>query len=433
MISPFHYEPNILSNPRTHYGTWTPDGWRVHKKRWLTTKPVEVLLSGDGTRTRFGLPTVFLEDAHDVEDKFTDGGIYPSELRVEYPVGRPRWAISHTFLGYPFADKTLYEQEYVWNRETQTLKTFFRQHVVCEEAVTDNRDGMTVRIKHRPISRVVVGNKAYPHCNSAVRGVWSAPDKRGTNFYTRERLMRLPATNAVYIRVPHTPVTNCLGLWKARAADRAFFDKDGNCIDRAGLRKAGIPLEAPGVTAMGYSLRSVHSRFYSSKLALMAEEELIVQGSLLGRLRVVKGIPFREQGVGYAGWGNWDHDNQLEGVKGHYCVTFDFNHNGVVDEDDEETLRCHIGQRLRVNYYTGAYYGWDWLSVGVSLNAEMQGGEPMICLWEQGAGYDAEGGVIRLHSTPGPNQRVCVEYHYDRPADAGRDNIRVLLRQEVSS
>lgn len=431
--SVFHYEPNILSNPRTHFGVWTPDGWKVHQKRWIKTRPFEVFLSSDGKRTRFELPNDFLEDAHDAEDKFTDGGIYPAEPRVAYPVGRPRWAISHTFLAYPFADKTLYEQEYVWDRERGVVETFFRQHVVCEEGVTDDRDGMTVRVNHHRISRVVVGNKAYPHCNSAVRGVWSSPDKRGTNYYTQERLMLLPSTNAVYIRVPHTPVVNCLGLWKARPADGAFFDSDGNCADHEGLLKAGIPLDAPGVAAFGYRFRKVRSRFYNADLELFAEDEVTVSETSLANLRAAKGIPFQEHKVGYAGWGNWDHVAQIEGNKGYYCVTFDFNHNGVVDDEDEETLRRHIGKRYRVNYYSGAYYGWDWLSVGVGLNAEMQGGEPVICYWTKGAGYEAEQGVVRLFSTPGPNQRVYVEYHHDRPADTGRDKIRVVLRQEVCS
>ncbi len=109
-------------------------------------------------------------------------------------------------------------------------------------------------------------------------------------------------------------------------------------------------------------------------------------------------------------------------------MTFDFNHNGVVDEEDEETLRRHVGKRYRVNYYTGAYFGHDWLSVGTSLNPEMRGSEPVLCLWEQGAGYEDEQGVVRLFSTPGRNQRVYVEYHYDRPPDCGSDNIRIVAR-----
>jgi len=420
----FHYEPNIFSNPRTHYGTWTPEGWRVLQKRWAKTEPVELFLSGDGKRTKFELPTEFVEDVHDADDPHTDGGIYPSEPRVEYPVGRPRWAISHTFLAYPFADKTLYEQEYVYDRAQRTLETFFREHVVCEEARTDDRDGMTVRVKHRPISRVVVGNKAYPYCNTAVRGVWASADKQGTNYYTSERLMLLSSANAVYIRIPHAPVVNCLGLWKARPTDPPVED-------RAALEAAGIPLSAPGISAFGYRFRKVFSQFYNSDLELFAEDEVTVSNSSLTKLRATKGIPFVEQKVGYAGWGNWDHVAQIEGNKGAYCVTFDFNHNGVVDHEDEETLRRHIGKRYRVNYYSGAYFGHDWLSVGTSLNAEMQGGEPVICLWGQGAGYQADTGIVHLSATPGPSRRVFIEYHYDRAAGPARDNIRVILRREA--
>ncbi len=281
----------------------------MHEKRWRKTEPVEVNFSGDGKRTRFELPTDFVEDVHDKDDPHTDGGIYPSEPRVEYPVGRPRWAISHTFLAYPFADKTLYEMEYVYDRAQRTLQTFFREQVVCEEAVTDDRDGMTVRVKHRPISRVIVGNKAYPYCNSAVRGVWASAEKRGTNYYTRERLMVLPAANAVYISVPHRPVVNCLGLWKARPDDPPVED-------RAALEAAGIPLSAPGVSAFGHRFRKVFSQFYDADLELFAEDEVVVSESSLANLCAAKGIPFREHKVGYAGWGNWNHIAQIEGNKG---------------------------------------------------------------------------------------------------------------------
>ncbi len=421
MKSPFHYEPNIISNPFTHYGTWTPDGWRVHEKRWATTKAVELFLSGDGKRTRFELSADFVEDVHDKADPHTDGGIYPSEPHVEYPVGRPRWAISHTFLAYPFADKTLYEMEYVYDRVQRTLDTFFREHVVCEEAVTDHRDGMTVRVKHTPISRVIVGNKAYPHCNSAVRGVWASPEKRAPNFHTRERLMRLPSANAVYIRAPHTPVVQCFGLWKAEPSDSPVTNRDA-------LIAAGIPLDAPSISSLGYGYRNSFSKFYNANLDLIAERDVVVHPASLERLRACKGVPFREHAVGYAAWQKWDHDFQVGGVPGCYCNRFDFNGNGLVDAEDEETLRRHIGNRYRVNYYTGAYYGWNWLSVGVCLNLEMQS-EPVICQWLQGAGYDAETGTIRLFETPGPNQKIFVEYHYDKPAATGRDNIRIVLRQ----
>jgi hypothetical protein len=425
------YESNIISNPITHYGTWTPEGWRIHRKQWMKTEPMEVLLSGDGHRTRFDLPSDFVDDIHDKQDPYTDGGIYPAEPRVEYPLGRPRWAISHTFLAYPFADKTLYEMEYIHDRSHRVLETFFRKHVPMEEAVTDSRDGLTVHVKHRPISRVVVGNKAYPFCNSAVRGVWTSPNMRGTNYYTRDCLMCLPSANAVYIRAPHVPVVNCFGLWKARTTDRAHFDAEGNCVEREALEAAGIPLRSPGISSFGYRLCSVFSRFYDAELALLAEDTVMVDRSVLVKLQKAKGVPFQEHQVGYAGWGNWDHMDQIGGKAGFYAATFDFNHNGIVDDQDEEALRLHLGRRYRVNYYSGAYYGWDWLSAGTSLNSEMEGLESVICYWSQGAGYEADTGMIRLFNTPGPGRKVFVEYHYDHPAEAGRDNIRVILRRAV--
>ena len=45
------YEPNIIHNPRTWFGIWTPHGWRVHEKRFGKAERFTVALSGDGKTT----------------------------------------------------------------------------------------------------------------------------------------------------------------------------------------------------------------------------------------------------------------------------------------------------------------------------------------------------------------------------------------------
>ena len=186
------YEPNIVHNPRTWFGIWTPQGWRVHKKRWGRAACLTRHLSGDGKTTVF--PGALLDpetgqvewqdDLHLERDSFTDGGIYPADPRVEYPVGTPRWAVSHTLLCYPVADHNLHTHEYTWDLAAGNLRTHFRKHVSLEEGMTDPVDGMTVTVKGRPISQTIEGNKRYAMPNSAVRGVWADSEKRGENFYT---------------------------------------------------------------------------------------------------------------------------------------------------------------------------------------------------------------------------------------------------------
>ena len=206
---------------------WTPQGWRVHAKRWGRAERKTLLLSGDGHTSFF--PEVLRDpDTHRVEwsddlhlkdDSFTDGGIYPCDPRVEYPVERPRWAVSHTLLCYPVADHTLFTHEYTWDLVHGHLKTHFRRHVVLEACRTDARDGMTVAVQHRPLSTTIEGNVHYPLPNSAVRGVWGNPDKTGDNYYTQRSVQLLAMHNAVYCIPRRTPVVQCHGMY-AVAEDR---------------------------------------------------------------------------------------------------------------------------------------------------------------------------------------------------------------------
>ena len=129
------YASNIGLNPRRYFGTWTPEGWRTHLIR--TARPeVEALeFSRNGSRIDFaGRPPETPAPLHD-PDTTSDGGIYPSVARVEHPPGRARCAVLHTFLVFPFADQTLYEQEYTW--EGGRLQTHFRRHVLAEKSVAD--------------------------------------------------------------------------------------------------------------------------------------------------------------------------------------------------------------------------------------------------------------------------------------------------------
>src|SRR5438034_6283378 len=98
------YEPNIIHNPLTWFGIFTPQGWRIHRKRFGRAQPLSITLSGDGKTTLFpgalrdpsSAQVQRQDDLHLQDDPFTDGGIYPADPRVEYPIGRPRWAVSHT-------------------------------------------------------------------------------------------------------------------------------------------------------------------------------------------------------------------------------------------------------------------------------------------------------------------------------------------------
>lgn len=425
--SVIEYDSNIWRNPRHFFGTWTPEGWRTHAIRREATVAVRLLLSGDGVTDEFpAIPSNLAEDLHSPDDETSDGGIYPSVPRVEYPPGRPRWAVSHTFLAYPVADQTLYEHEYTWER--QTLRTHFRRHVTVEECHTNEADGLSCLVRHTPICTVIAGNKSYPLCNSAVRGVWDNPEKSGRNYYARRHLKCSTSHNAVYVLIKEQPVLQCHGIWKLEAADQPAFASDGKCINEELLLKNGIPLDCPRLGLTGYALKRVASEFYDNPVEVMDSNQVVIDGSMLAALRACRDVPFQPGKVGFAAWNQWDHATHIRGVPGHYAFAWDLNENGEVDADDERTLRSHLGREVRVNYYSAAYFGNDWLSTGVLLNPEMKGGEPLVCAWSQGAGYEPESGEIRLFDTPGPGQKVYVEYHFDEPAASAPENVVVTLR-----
>jgi hypothetical protein len=433
------YEPNIIHNPRTWMGIWTPHGWRVHRKRWAKAQRLSVTLSGDGKTTFF--PDVlrdpqtgqieWQDDLHLEDDPFTDHGIYPSDPRVEYPIGRPRWAVSHTLLCYPFADHNLYTHEYTWDLLHGHLQTHFRHHVQFEQAMTDDRDGMTVRVSKTPISMTVEGNVHYPTPNSAVRGVWSDPAKAGKNLYARRIVQLMPMHNAVYGIPRYMPVVQCYGMYAVSPGDplgEIFDAETGLCRDTGRLiEQLRVPYDEPKIGMLMPPYGPVFSKCYEGEIGVLTGNEVRVDENHLAQLRERIGTTFTMGLVGYAHRNGWDGSNVA--VPG-YSSTFDLNDDGVIDAQDEQRLARHVGRTVRPNLYVHAYYGGDWVTTSVCLEAEHRPGIPCIADYVYGGGYDSQGGVVRLLETPGPNRPVWVEYHYDAPAEPGNNNIRVHLYRE---
>lgn len=434
------YEPNIIHNPFTWMGIWTPHGWRVHKKRWGRAQRFTIALSGDGKTTFFPEAlkdpqtgrVAWQDDLHLKDDPFTDGGIYPCDPRVEYPPGQPRWAVSHTLLCYPVADHTLYTHEYTWDMRHGHLQTHFRQHVPLEEARTDSRDGMTVRVSRKPISQTIEGNVHYPLPNSAVRGVWDNPQKKGKNYYTQRVVQLIRMHNAVYAVAPLMPVVQCYGMWEVRPEDpvhELFDEQTGLCRDtQRVIEELRIPLDEPKIGCLMPPYRQVPSKVYEGPISMLAATEGVVDEQVLAALRARLGARFEPGRVGYAARGQVSQDSRHYAG---YCASFDLNENGVIDEEDEQRLAAHLGRTVRFNTYFHAYFGGDWLTTQICLEPEHRPGIPVIADYVYGGGYDAAAGIVRLLETPGPDQPVWVEYYHDAPAQPGHHNILVHLYRET--
>lgn len=433
------YTPNIEHNPFTWMGIWTPHGWRVHRKRWGEAERIRVRLSGDGHTTFFPEAlkdpklgrVAWRDDLHLRDDPFTDGGIYPSDPRVEYPIGRPRWAVSHTLLEYPVADHTLYTHEYTWDPVHGHLRTHFRREVRLEPAKTDAIDGKTVRVRGTPISQTIEGNVHYPMPNSAVRGVWARADGGGPNLYTRRVTQLVAMHNGVYAVAPHTPVVQCFGCWATSEADplaEVFDAETGLCRDRERLvAEMLVPLDEPKIAMLMPPVKHVASALYEGEIGALAGAEGVVTEETLAELRARHGAKFIEGHVGFAAAGEAGTDGARYAG---YDAGFDLNGNGVIDEEDASRLAKHLGRRVRFNLYLDAYFGGDWFTTSFCLDPEHRPGQPLIVDYEHGAGYDADAGVIRLFSTPGPNQPVWVTYVHDAPAEAGENNIQIQMYRE---
>jgi len=435
------YERTIIHNPFKWMGIWTPHGWRVHKKRWGKAERFSVTLSGDGKTTFFPHAlhdpktnrVEWQDDLHLKDDPFTDEGIYPSDPRVEYPVGRPRWAVSHTLLCYPVCDHNLYTHEYTWDMTHGHIQTHFRHHVALEEARTDSKDGETVRVRNTPISQTIEGNVHYPTPNSAIRGVWTDPKKSGKNLYAKRIVQIFKMHNAVYGIAPRWPVVQCHGMFDVLPndpIDKAFDPTTGLLTDRNRvIEQMLIPLDEPKIGLLLLDVKLVKSDLYEGEIGMIGNPYGVVDEAHLKRGRDRLGMKMIMGRVGYA------HDNaaNCDPHYGGYTHYFDLNNDGVIDESDIARIEKHLGRKVRMNIYHGAYFGGDWLSTTISLNPEHTAGSPCIADYEYGGGYDAQTGVIHLLESPGPNQPVWVEYHYDAPAEAGENNIKVHLYRELET
>lgn len=427
-------EPNIIHNPLTWFGIWTPDGWRVHRKRFGKAVRTAVSLSGDGKTTEFSGALIdthlghaaWQDDLHLQNDHFTDGGIYPADPRVEYPPGRPRWAVSHTLFAYPHADHGLYTHEYTWNLHEGTLDTHFRRHILLEETRTDNRDGLTLRVGHTPISTPIEGNVRYSQCNSAVRGVWTDPEKSSPNLYTQRDVCLIRMRNAVYAMSPRTPVVQCHGLYPVAGTDpldKMFDPSTGICQDLEQLRdELSISLDQPklGQLELG-PYATLQSRVYEGPVSVLDRHFGVVDDAHIANGIARLGARFE---LGRVGYGAADPSRS-------YSPIFDLDGDGAISTVDIDALRLHRGRRVRLNLYRHAYFGSDWLSTSVCLNPNHDPGTPIIADYEYGGGYDADAGVVRLLRSPGPNVPVWIEYHHDIPADSGENNILVHLYREL--
>ena len=432
------YEPNIIHNPLEWMGIWTPDGWRIHRKRWGRAERALVRLSGDGRTTHFPAALVdpvservaWADDLHVTDDPFTDGGIYPCDPRVEYPPGRPRWAVSHSLLCYPVADHTLYTHEYQWDLVSGDLTTRFRRHVALEPALTDPESGRTVRVKNAPLSATLEGNVSYPMPNSAVRGVWGNPRKSGENYYAKRICRLLSMANGVYAAVAQSPVVQCHGLYATAPEDplsEFFANESAACDDFPRMqRRLQIPFDAPRLGMLRYPLRPMDSRIYGQPVSTLAALTGVVDRAQGDRLRSRLGARFEPGRVGYAAGNHFIGDELAAG----YLPAFDFNHNGVIDDEDAAFLQSCVGRTVRYNLYLDAYFGGDWLSTSCCLEPEHRPGVSIIADYDYGGGYDAAAGTIALLTTPGPNRPVWVEYHYDAPAEPGHENILVHIYRE---
>lgn len=419
-------------------GVWTPNGWRIHKKRWGCAARTSIALSGDGRTAHFpgalrdpslGRVT-WGDDLHLEDDPFTDGGIYPCDPRIEYPIGRPRWAVSHTLLCFPVADHGLFTHEYTWDIDSGDLTTHFRQHVPLEQSTTDSATGLSVNVAHVPLSTTIEGNVRYAMPTSAVRGVWDNPHRTGRNYYAARTCRLLSMTNGVYAVVRECPIVQCLGLYATAPEDQAdeLFDRhSGVCRDPEQLsERLHIPSDAPKLGMLRFPLRPVESRVYQGRIGTLAALESVVDSTHLERLLERRGASFQPGGVGFAATQRFDGEQLAPG----YVPAFDFDDNGQIDDADAEFLARNLGRRVRYNLYLDAYFGGNWLSTSCCLEPEHRPGTPLIADFEYGGGYDAETGMIRLLDTPGPGRPVWVEYFYDAPAEAGENNIRVHLYRE---
>ena len=393
------------------------------------------LLSGDGVTTTFRLRHPLNEYVHDIEDPFCDRGIFRSDPKVEYPLGRRRWAVSHTYLAYPITDGAMYDKEYTWDAQTNTLTTHFHEHVRLEPARTD-ATGWAVQTARRPISTGVYVRANYftKRPTSAVRGVWDNPEKRGKNYYTRRDVILTGPQLICYFRSRHEPIVNQLGIWEVEDAEQPerFFDAQGFCTDPDGvIRELRIPLHEPKILAAHIQLEKAETGFCDFEAPGNAgDTEVLVNNfaSVPGPeyLAPHLGARFEAGAVGYAAR---EPGTERVGQKEFGYVGYrDVNSDERIDAWEEDFLRRHQGEIWRANVGDWGYFGVGWLSTGYGLAITRE--RPYhryVAAYDYGGGYDPDRGLIHLLESPGAHRDVYVEYHYDAPAEAGKDNIKVYL------
>ena len=397
-------------------------------------------LSGDGRTTTFALRHPLNEYVHDVEDPFTDGGIFRSNPKVEYPLGRRRWAVSHTYLAYPITDGALYDKEYTWDARAQTLTTHFHERVRLEQARTDG-SGLRVAVAQRPISTGVYvrANRHTLRNSSAVRGVWDNPEKRGRNYYTRRAVVLTEPKLIFYFRSYHQPIVDQLGIWEVDEPERAerFFDRPGNCTSVQGvIEELRIPLHAPRILAGNWKpvISQVSHAHFETPQRLMSTwySERFLPVPPPEHLEPFMGSEFTP---GFAGYATMEQvprqqrPREYETKQGYWGFR-DVNGDERIDVLDQELLRAHQGEVWRVNVGDLGYFGVGWLSPGMGTPITPEHARRQyVAAYDYGGGYDPDGGVIHLLESPGANHDVYVEYHYDAPAAAGEDNIKVYLHR----
>lgn len=387
-------------------------------------------LSGDGHTTTFELSTPITDHVHDLCDPFTDFGIDRSDPKIEYPPGRRRWALSHTFLFYPVPDGSLYGKQYTWDLERNTFTTHFHRHVACER-VALNQDGRSVTVTNTPIatSLELRGNTHTLRCNSAVRGVWDNPQREGRNYYARRAEVLVPYRRLCYFQPLHETAINQLGIWLVDESEdlASYFDGEGTCVDREGVvTDLLIPLHEPKVLAWsdaryeGSGPRDLFCR----RLPQSLWPELTPVPSP-SRLDPWLEVTFDPDACGHAGWQG--------GADNGYRNGYDLNGDGRIDVRDREILERHQREVYRQNLADLSYFGLNWLSTGYGSRSRNFDEQPplFVCAYDYGGGYDPSTGRIQLLDSPTESADLFVEYFHDAPAEEGRDNIRVFLHDPV--
>jgi hypothetical protein len=387
-------------------------------------------LSGDGKTRTFKLKHRFASRIHTPADPFSDLGVFCSGPKVEYPIGRQRWAHSHTFLHYSFPDGSFWNHEYTWDEAAGTITTHFREHIPCER-VKLNEDGKSVTVANRPIATVIEtrGNAFSLKCNSSVRGVWDNPEKKGTNYYARRANVLTGYKDLCQFSPLHWPLLNVFGCWIVDESEKPerFFDSKGDCTDiDSVVRELLIPLHEPKVLALSTEsyVPSSPDDPYGKKLprSLWPELMRVPNASKLDRLM---GVKFKPSHCGLAGWQR-DCDNG-------YNPFYDMNSDGVIDERDRAIVAAHAGEVYRHNMFQLSYYGENWVQTGYGCRSRNFAEDlPIYVLaYEYGGGYDAESGRIQLLETPPEGATLYAEYYYDAPAPSGKDNVKVYVMEPL--